>query len=129
MSNYNCSNCPPLNPCACVGITTNCVSPCLSPQEGCLKLCDIIILPEDGVGPCGASGSTNVADTALYGHDITACGSSPLYWSIEKIVGDAIVTASITPEGILTWVTGQPDTAGNMGTPLVEIVIRAQGIV
>ena len=105
------------NPCNCIGypIIPTTPAPCPDP-DNCLNLCHIVIPPANGVGPCGQVGQTNVMDP-IYNHDVAACGANPLAWSVVSISGEGyIVSASITPEGILTWVTGPGSSAGKIGT-------------
>lgn len=118
----NCADCPPVlpcppeDPCTCIGIGVPYVAPKPCPAPGnCLVLCDIVITPMNGVGPCGQSGSINVADTGLFGHNFDACNTDPVRWKVISVEGP-IVEASITSAGVLTWITGGPETAGKVGT-------------
>lgn len=111
------------NPCTCFGYVYTPVTPttpCPDPNE-CLELCHIIIPPDNGVGPCGQAGQINVMDYQTDGNT-TACGADPLVWNVARQDPLGIITtASITPEGILTWVTGPGETAGKIGV----ITLRA----
>lgn len=105
------------NPCTCFGysIPAPVVTPCTTPED-CLNLCHIVIPPANGVGPCGQAGQINVLDSS-FNHDITACGTDTLTFSVAKISNEGyIASASITPAGILTWVTGPGSSAGKVGT-------------
>jgi len=109
--------CPPSHPCTCIGVGTIVTSPKPCPTPGnCLVLCDIVVTPMNGVGPCGQSGTIDVADTDVYNHKFDACEDNPVRWSIVNIEGDAIATASITMAGVLTWITGNASTVGKIGT-------------
>lgn len=104
------------NPCTCIGypIVPSTPSPCPDP-DNCLQLCHIVIPPANGVGPCGQTGQIDVTDP-VFTHDISACGANPLTWSVVGISEDGhIASASITPEGILTWITGPGASAGKVG--------------
>jgi len=117
----DCLPCPPDQPCTCIGIMVPPSTPAKCPSPGnCLKLCDIVINPMNGVGPCGNAGTINVADTELFKHDFTACGEDTVVWKLAKIEGSAIASASITTAGVLTWITGGPDQAGKIGTVVLK---------
>lgn len=111
--------CPPANPCTCLGTSTPAVVSC-PPATDCLILCDIVILAQDGVGPCGEAGLIDVSDDATYGHDFSICDSDP-EWSLVSIDG-TLDSASVTLAGVLTWVTGDGDSAGTYST----VTLRAR---
>lgn len=106
------------NPCTCIGfplVVTPPTPPCPDP-DNCLDLCHVIIPPANGVGPCGQVGQINVMDYQSSG-DTTACGANPLTWNVVKVSDEGyIASATITPAGILTWVTGPGSSAGKIGT-------------
>ena len=108
--------------------TTNpCI--CSSPPPGdppcpddcnCLKLCNINVngLSDEAVGPCAATGTIDVSDDS-YGHDLCACGANTVIWGIEDYDKEIFTSATINNAGVLTWVTGGPDTAGEYGCVIV----------
>lgn len=110
------------NPCTCIGysyIPPVITTPCADPNN-CLQLCHIVIPPANGVGPCGQVGQINVMDSS-FNHDVTACNGQSVKWSVVKISDDGfIASASITPEGVLTWVTGPGTSAGKVGIVVLK---------
>lgn len=111
--------CPESKPCGCFGqAQSSTPSPPPCPNDDCLSLCDIVVLSQDGVGPCGQYGSIDVMDES-YNHRIAACDENPLRWSIVEFDG-TIVDASITRAGVLTWVTGGYETVGSYSTILLK---------
>lgn len=113
-------NCLPSDPCACIGkctVTPSTPAPC--DFGNCMKLCDIIVLGKDGVGPCGQAGTIDISDTDLYNHDLTVCGETTITWSFVKKSGP-IVSATITKAGVLTWITAGAETAGQYGTVVAQ---------
>jgi len=105
------------NPCSCIGtvINTPPATPTPCPSGDCLVLCDIIVLATDGVGPCGQSGTIDVSDTEVYSHDLDACGEDAVTWSYVSKTG-SIVSAVVTAAGVLVWITGGAETAGQYST-------------
>lgn len=98
--------------CECIGQYNPPVqTPCPPEVDNCLKLCDIVLLGEDAVGPCGQTGNIDVSDDTQYGHDYSACTGS-VTWSIVDFDSTLLVSANITSAGVLTWVTGPGSTAG-----------------
>jgi len=112
--------CVESNPCNCVASINNSsqtsINPC-PPEADCLILCDLIVKPSDGVGPCGQAGTI---DVNTGNHDIAICEENPLRWSMVSFSGEGIVSATITPEGILTWVTAGPNSSGEFGTVILK---------
>lgn len=110
------------NPCTCIGyplVTPSYTPPCPDPNN-CLDLCHIVIPPANGVGPCGKVGQINVMDSA-FNHDVSACGAESVKWSVVSISDDGyLASATITKEGILTWVTGPGSSAGKVGTVVLK---------
>lgn len=105
-----------MSACTCYGYSLPPVTPkpCPDPAN-CLDLCHIVIPPANGVGPCGQAGQIDVTDSS-FNHNTTACGANPLRWNVESVSSDGhIASASITPEGILTWITGPGSSAGKVG--------------
>jgi hypothetical protein len=100
------------NPCIC---TPTPESPSCPDDCNCLKICNIAInaLSDDAVGPCAATGTLDISDEMVYGHDTCACGADPVSWKIEDYDTEGFVTVSITEAGVLTWITQGPETAGN----------------
>lgn len=107
--------CPPGNPCTCIGVRSQfqpTPPPC--PLNNCLVLCDIVILSKDGVGPCGQSGTIDLMDSS-YNHDFTVCEGSSINWSFISVEG-YLPSVKVTPDGILTWITGDSSSAGKYST-------------
>ena len=113
--------CPPTNPCDCIGIThVTDPQPCdpKKPKDkNCLKLCDIVVLSKDGVGPCGQTGTLNLNN---YPHTIEVCKGVALKWKVKYFDDKIFVTATSTREGILSWVTKGPETVKKYGKVIVE---------
>jgi hypothetical protein len=110
---FNSSNCNPSGPCSCIQKTTwPGPAPCPSGQEDCcLKACNAILECTDAVGPCGAAGSF---DLTTLSHIVTGCDGT-IQYALESQDG-FFSDVRITKAGILTWVTGGPETVGKYGT-------------
>lgn len=100
------------NPCICTPTPEN---PSCPDDCNCLKICSIAInaLSDEAVGPCAATGTLDISDEMVYGHDTCACGADPVSWNIEDYDKTGFVSVSITDAGVLTWITQGPETAGN----------------
>lgn len=107
------------SPCACIGQVLNtppASTSCPSPGN-CISLCDIVVLPKNGVGPCGLAGSLDVTDPA-YPHDLSACEESGSWKMISYT--EQLASAQVTTAGLLTWVTGGGQYAGKFATVVLE---------
>ena len=107
------------NPCLCTPSVDN---PTCPEDCTCLQLCNIIIngLSDDAVGPCGQTGTKDIADTNVFAHDFCACGSDPVSWHVVSYDKDIFANASITTAGVLSWITMGEDVAGEYGCVIVK---------
>lgn len=107
--------CKPSGPCSCIqtSSSSSTVTPCPTGDEDCcLRVCNAILECTDGVGPCGAAGSF---DLTTLDHITTGCTGTVQY-ALESKDNSVFVDVKITKAGILTWVTGGPETVGKYGT-------------
>lgn len=109
------------NPCICTPSQTPTPDPECPDECVCLKLCNIVILSDadEAVGPCAATGTLDVTDPS-FGHDTCACGTDPLYWSLEHYDSEIFVTAEVTSAGSLTWITKGEETVGKYGMIILK---------
>ena len=123
MANTSCVQyCKPSDPCFCIQSTPSpAPSPCLTGQgECCLKVCNAILECTDAVGPCGAAGSF---DLSTLDHITDGCTGS-LQYALEDTDG-FFTDVRITRAGILTWVTGGPETVNKYGTICYRITCQS----
>ena len=66
----------------------------------------MIVAEADQVGPCGQTGTVDVASAAS--HDFCACGENDIIWSLESFDDTLLANASVTTAGVFTWITGPP---------------------
>lgn len=111
-----------LNPCACIGVTTQVAPEVEVVPLNCLKLCHVTILStsDDAVGPCGKTGTKDISDENVYGHDTSICGANVKKWSVKSYT-EELASANISSAGVLTWVTGNSTYAGKYATVIVEL--------
>lgn len=74
-------------------------------DNGCLLVCDFVVSPKDGVGPCGAQGSIDLAEIT----GSTSVCSGDITYSIDKYDKDFFKGASISGS-VFTWTTGDETT-------------------
>lgn len=111
-------SCTKINPCTCLGIQTPTTpTPCPTPSN-CLTLCNIIIPPDESVGPCDKTGNIPF-DNFDYG----ACGvTTPTLQVINlaEIEEQGYITIDSIDETGLTFTT----TDQAVGNGKVEVCIQ-----
>lgn len=107
------------NPCLCSSPGT---PPVVVPECKCLQVCNVTVnaLNDVAVGPCASTQTLDIASPA-FSHDTCVCGDDPVTWSIVDYDPDIFITAEITTAGVLTWITGGPETAGQYGVITVKV--------
>lgn len=110
------------NPCLC---TPSIVNPTCPEDCTCLQVCNIVVnaLSDTAVGPCGATGNLDISDTDIYAHDFCACGTDTVYWSIVSYDKKIFAAASITKQGVLTWITMDEDSVASATPPRYGCII------
>lgn len=115
-------------PCGCNPIVTPPVNPC----AGCLVVNNVTIACSDGPDPCGGANGTGQIDLGAL-NDLTVCSGIPV-WSIKSYDSNAFTSVTITPAGILDFVTANWYENGKEYEIVYEVdcpeqVHRAEGIV
>jgi hypothetical protein len=114
------ANCTQNDPCFCIQTnTTPAPTPCPSNNECCLKACSSVLECTDSVGPCGQVGSFNLKNLE---HIVTGCSHpNDVKYVLEDYDKSHFASVTLTSAGILTWVTGGPETANKYGTVCFRI--------
>jgi hypothetical protein len=122
MSNTSCP-CPTTNPCSCLNTQVQYTAPVACPADTCcLKACNGTITCDNGaVGPCAQSGTF---DLTTLPHVVSGCNGLPQF-QLTSFNNEVLVSVSITPAGMLTWITADESSTSKYGEVTFKVICTA----